>query len=160
MSLLFALALAAQITPVQPMPKRTGLPPPGTDEAAVMVPVNALFSAIAARDGAQVLSHVLPGGGVIAADEKPDGTHPYRRTAWGEWADGIKPGPERYRERLYDPAIEIDGDVAMVWGRYDFLIDGKVHHCGYDHFDLVRASGQWKIANITYSKRATGCEAP
>ena len=151
------LALLAQITPVQPLPKGTGLPPPGTEEAAVMVPVDALFSAIAARDGARVLPHVLPDGGVIAAGEKPDGTRAYRRTGWAEWAAGMKPGAERYQERLYDPAIEIDGDIAMVWGRYEFLIDGKLHHCGYDHFELVRDAGRWKIANISYSTRTTGC---
>ncbi len=157
MSLILALALAAQITSVQPMPKGTGLPPPATEEEAVMVPVNGLFAAIAARDGVQVLAHVLPDGGVIATDVKPDGTHAYRRTAWAQWAAAMKPGVERFQERLYDPAIEIDGDVAMVWGRYDFLVDGKLIHCGYDHFDLVRDTGQWKIANITYSKRTTGC---
>ena len=147
------LALLAQVTPVQPMPKGTGLPPPGTEEAGVMTPVNALFAAIAARDGAAVLPHVLADGGVIAAD----GTTTTRRS-WSAWAATITPGAEKYQERLYDPAIEIDGDVAMVWGRYDFLIDGKVAHCGYDHLDLVRDAGRWKIANLSYSRRTTGCE--
>ncbi|MFX8926085.1 hypothetical protein ABTN20_19705, partial [Acinetobacter baumannii] len=64
---------------------------------------------------------------------------------------------ERYEERLSDPAIEIDGGIAMVWGRCTFLIDGKVHHCGYDHFDLVRDGGTWAIQNLTWSSRTTGC---
>src|SRR3546814_10786446 len=36
------------------------------------------------------------------------------------------------------PAVEIDGDIAMVWAPYTFLLDGKPHHCGIDHFDLIR----------------------
>jgi hypothetical protein len=74
------------------------------------------------------------------------------------WAASITPGAERYEQRLYDPAVEIDGNVAMVWGRYDFRVDGKIAHCGYDHVDLVRDGGRWKIANLSYSMRTTGCE--
>ena len=50
--LIFALLL--QITPVQPMPKGTALPPPGTDEAQVMAPIQSLLSAIEANDAAAV----------------------------------------------------------------------------------------------------------
>ena len=45
----------------------------------------------------------------------------------------------------------------MVWSPYVFTIDGKVSHCGTDHFDMVREAGRWKIANLTWSKRTTGC---
>ena len=54
-------------------------------------------------------------------------------------------------------AVDIDGDIAMVWSPYVFTIDGKVAHCGTDHFDMVREDGRWKIANLTWSKRTTGC---
>ena len=57
-----------------------------------------------------------------------------------------------------DPIIAIDGDIAMVWGRYVFKIDGAVSHCGTDHFDLIRRDGVWKIAGITWNQRETGCE--
>ena len=57
--------------------------------------------------------------------------------------------PERFEEILSDPIIAIDGCIAMVWGRYVFKIDGVVSHCGFDHFDLIRRDGVWKIAGIT-----------
>lgn len=152
------LLLASQTTPVQPIVKGTGLPPPGTDEAAVMAPVNALLAALAARDSTAILVPLRPDGGAIVATEGPDGKSNVRRINWAEFAATVKPGPERLQETLYNPAIEIDGDIAMVWGRYDFRIDGKIHHCGYDHFDLVRENGRWAIANITWSSRTTGCE--
>ena len=28
-------------------------------------------------------------------------------------------------ERMWDPIVLIDGDIAMVWTRYDFFIDGE-----------------------------------
>ena len=152
------LALLAQITPVQPMPKGTGLPPPGTDEGAVMAPINALFAGLAARDSAAILAQLRTDGGATVASEKTDGTRSVRHMSWSEFAAGIKPGPEKYEERISNPAIEIDGDIAMVWAPYTFLVDGKASHCGFDHFDLVREGGAWKIQNITWSHRTTGCE--
>lgn len=156
---MLALALlAAQITTVQPLPKGTGLPPPGIEEGQVMVPVDALFAGLAARDAAAVAATLRSDATATVASEKSDGTHAVRHMSGADFAAGLKPGPERYRERLSDPAIERDGDVAYVWGRYDFFVDGKRQHCGYDHFDLVREGGSWKIQNITWSQRSTGCE--
>ena len=152
------LALLAQITPVQPMPKGTGLPPPGTDEGAVMAPINAMFAGLAARDSAAILAQLRSDGGATVASEKADGTRSVRHLSWADFAAGIKPGPEKYEERITNPAIEIDGDIAMVWAPYVFLVDGKAHHCGIDHFDLVREAGAWKILNVTWSQRTTGCE--
>ena len=97
-------------------------------------------------------------GNLIIAIEGEDGKRRIVRRPMTEFITGMKPGPERYEERLYDPAIEVDGDVAFVWGRYNFYIDGKLHHCGYDLFDMVREGGAWKIANISYSSRTKGCE--
>ena len=155
--ILSLLLTLAQVTPVQPMPHGTGLPPAGDaepDVANAMVPVNALLAAIAARDGAALLAQVRPDGSATAVTDRV-----VRRQGWAEFAAGIRPGPERYAERLTDPAVEVDGDIAMVWSPYVFTINGAVHHCGFDHFDLVREAGRWRVLNITWSQRATGCDA-
>jgi hypothetical protein len=160
MSLILAL-IAAQVssltTPVQPLPKGTGLPPPGTEEAQVLAPVTALLNGIAARDATAIGETLRPDATATIATEQGGAstiTHKTRE----ELLARFTPGPERYEERVRDPAIEIDGDIAMVWAPYTFLIDGKLHHCGYDHFDLVRDNGRWKIQNLTWSSRTTGCE--
>jgi hypothetical protein len=153
------LALLAQITPMQPMPKGTGLPPPASDEAAVMAPIDAMFAGLAARDAAAISAQLRSEGSATVANEKADGTRSIRHLTWPEFTAGIKPGPEKYEERLSMPAIEIDGDIAMVWAPYTFFVDGKAQHCGVDHFDLVRDAGGWKILNITWSQRTTGCGA-
>jgi len=153
------LLLLAQITPVQPIVHGTGLPPAVvSEETGVMVPINALFAALAARDPQAVLAQLRPDAGATVAEEK-DGTRTIRHMTAREFAAMVKPGPERYAERITDPAIEIDGDIAMVWAPYVFTIDGKPAHCGYDHFDLVRENGRWTIQNVTWSSRTTGCAA-
>jgi hypothetical protein len=159
MPLILSLLLAAQITPMQPMPKGTGLPLADVDTAAVMAPINRLFAGMAARDPQALLAQLRPEGGATVAIESADGARAVSHMGWAEFASHLKPGAERYEERLTDPAVEVDGDIAMVWSPYTFLIDGKVHHCGVDHFDLVREAGAWKILNVTWSQRTIGCGA-
>ena len=155
--MILPLLLALQITPVAPIVKGTALPPPSSEEAAVMAPITAIFAGLAARDAAAISAQLRPEGGATVAVEKPDGTRAVKHLTWAEFTAGIKPGPERYEERLSTPAIEIDGDIAMVWGEFTLSVDGKVATCGVDHFDLVRENGQWKVQNVTWSQRTTEC---
>ncbi len=124
-----------------------------------MTAINALFAGMAAKSAPAIGAALHADATMTAAAEEPDGSRAISHSTRDQFLARFTPGPERLEERLYDPAIEIDGDIAMVWGRYDFLIDGKIHHCGYDHFDLVREGGQWKILNVTWSQRTTGCAA-
>jgi hypothetical protein len=150
------LALAAQAASDK-LPRAQALPPP-TDEQLVLAPVNRLLSAIASGDKQALLAEVRPEGGATAAFDLP-GRHKIGRESWAEFSTSIGGGPNVISERLIDPAVEIDDDIAMVWGTYVFTLNGKVQHCGVDHFDLVRENGQWKILNATWSERITGCPA-
>ncbi len=61
------------------------------------------------------------------------------------------------RETMYAPKVEVDGDWAMVWGRYVFWVSGNVSHCGIDQFNLVRTEAGWKIANGASTIDPGGC---
>lgn len=158
-----AIALAIVSVPAvaqsDKLPRSAALPPPGTEEAQVMTPVAALFAGIAARDAAAIAATMRDDAAATIASEAADGGRKVARMTKPQLLARFAPSPERFEERLTDPAIEIDGDIAMVWSPYVFLTDGKVHHCGVDHFDLVRENGRWLIANITWSSRTTGCAA-
>lgn len=157
--MILALLLALQSTTSDKLPPANPLPYADADAANVMAPIDAMFRGLAARDGAAILAQVRPEGSATVVADKADGTRAVRRQSWADFAAGAKPGPERYEERLTDPAIEVDGDIAMVWSPYVFTIDGKVHHCGTDHFDLVREGGRWRVLNVTWTQRTTGCPA-
>jgi len=147
-----ALALSLQAAPA-------GVVDPASPEgAAVMAPVNAVFAALAARDGQAILSHVDPEGRITVVVERSDGQRRIGTPTWAEFAAGLAPGPERFEEVMPNPTVAIDGDIAIVWGRYAFKIDGQTSHCGVDHFDLIRRNDEWTIVNLTWSQRATGCE--
>lgn len=152
-------ALALQVTPVQPLPKGDALPPPGAEEAAVLAPINRMFAGLAAKDGAAIMAELTPDASGYAVVENPDGTKRGSRVEFAKFAAGVAGAPGRLEERLITPAIEIDGDIAMVWSPYVFVRDGKLSHCGIDHFSLVRTDGRWRIAHLQWTQRTTDCPA-
>ena len=150
--MLLALAAAAPDTKLAPGPS---LPPPAAQEQAVLAPINQLFAAFAAGDSAGVLRVVYPDGRVTAVGTLRSGNG-LRQQSWTDFAAALKRG-EGFQESISDPAIEVDGDIAMVWAPFVVRVDNKVSNCGFDHFDLVRESGAWKVMNISFSSRTTGC---
>ena len=160
---MLALLLSlAQITPVQPMPRGTGLPLQADGQAetqAVLAIVQRLLGALERSDRATLLAVTRPEGGATAAMQRPDGTRRVRRVSWAEFAAGLTAEGAHWSEAISDPAIEVDGDVAMIWAPYTVRKNGAVVHCGFDHFDLVREGGEWRVLNVTWSQRTTGCDA-
>jgi hypothetical protein len=120
-----------------------------SDEQAVLAPVKAMFDGMAKRDAAAIKEPLLPGGTmVLMRDGKPV------QMTLEAFADRVgKPGTTQIEERIHDPLIRIDNDLAVVWAPFEFLIDSKVDHCGTDLFNLVRKDGKWLIASVADTGR-------
>jgi hypothetical protein len=114
------------------------------EEEAVLAPIRAMFDGMSKRDAAAIQRPLLPGGSmVLMRDGKPS------QMTFVAFSERVgKPGKTQIEERIHDPLIRIDGDLAMVWAPFDFLADGKIDHCGTDLFNLVRKDGTWLIASI------------
>jgi len=119
------------------------------EEQAVLVPIKAMFDGMAKRDAAAIKGPTLPGGTmVLMRDGKPT------QMTFEAFADRVgRPGTTRIEERIHDPLVRIDNDLAMVWAPFDFLVDGKIDHCGTDLFNLVRKDGKWLIASVADTGR-------
>ena len=119
------------------------------EEQAVLAPIQAMFDAMANRDAAALKLPLLPGGTmVLMRDGKPV------QMTLDAFADRVaRPGTTHNVERIHDPLIRIDNDLAVVWAPFEFLIDGKVDHCGTDLFNLVRSDGKWLIASVADTGR-------
>jgi putative lumazine-binding protein len=119
------------------------------EEQAVMAPITAMFDGMAKRDAAAIKKPLLPGGGmVLMRDGKPT------QMTFDAFADAVgKPGKAQIEERIHDPLVRIDNDLAVVWAPFEFLVDGKVDHCGTDLFNLVRTDGKWFIASVADTGR-------
>ena len=72
--------------------------------------------------------------------------------------DSLPKTKGKYKEIITDPEFLIHRNIAVVWARYKFYIDGKFSHCGVDSFSLIRDKGKWKIASIIYTVEKKGCK--
>jgi len=155
MMLALLLALAQPTTSTR-MPPVQALPPPTGDEQAVLNSVNALLGAFNTGNSAEILRWVYPDGRVTGVGTLPNRSG-LRSESWTQFTQ--RSGTAAFQETISDPAVEIDGDAAMVWAPFVVRMGGKVYNCGLDHFDLVRENGAWKVMNLTFSSRIAGCPA-
>ncbi|MGC1293985.1 MAG: nuclear transport factor 2 family protein [Alloacidobacterium sp.] len=114
------------------------------EEQAVLAPIHAMFDGMSKRDAAAIKAPTLPGGTmVLMRDGKPT------QMTFEAFAERVgKPGTTQIEERIHNPLVRIDNDLAVVWAPFDFLVEGKVDHCGTDLFNLVRVDGRWMIASV------------
>jgi len=114
------------------------------EEDAVLAPIHAMFDGMSRRDPAAIKAATLSGGTmVLMRNGKPT------QMTFEAFADIVaKPGKSQIEERIHDPVIRIDNDLAVVWAPFEFLADGKVDHCGTDLFNMVRVEGKWIIASV------------
>jgi len=119
------------------------------EEQAVLAPVTALFDGMAKRDAEAIKKPLLAGGTmVLMRDGKPT------QITFDAFADMVaKPGTTHIEERIHDPLVRIDHDLAVVCAPFEFLVDGKVDHCGTDLFNLVQMDGKWLIASVADTGR-------
>lgn len=119
------------------------------EQQAVLAPVMALFDGMAKRDAEAIKKPLLSGGTmVLMRDGKPT------KLTFEDFAERVgKPGTTHVEERIHHPLVRIDHDLAVVWAPFEFLVDGKVDHCGTDLFNIVRTDGKWLIASVADTGR-------
>src|ERR1700733_15673001 len=116
-----------------------------TEEQAVLAPVQAMFDGMAKRNAAAIKESLLHDGTMVVMR---NGT--LTQMTFEAFANRVETsGKTHIEERIHDPLVRIDNDVAMVWAPFVFLIDGKVDHCGTDLFNIIRKDGKWLIASLT-----------
>jgi len=146
-----AVATASVAFLISSLHVATAKPPTGdsAEQQAVMAPITQMFDGMENRDAAMIKKPLLSGGTmVLMRDGKPV------QMTFENFADRVgKPGTTHIQERIHDPLVRIDHDLAVVWAPFEFLVDGKVDHCGTDLFNLVHTDGKWVIASIADTGR-------
>jgi hypothetical protein len=119
------------------------------EEKSVLASFQALLDGLGKRDKAAMMAQVLPGGSaVLMRNGKP------AQMTLEMLTDRLsQPGTEAREERIHDAIVHVDGDVATVWAPFEFLVDGKIDHCGRDIANLIRVDGRWIIAAIADNGR-------
>ena len=137
----------------------SGIMPDPRAEAEVLAVVNRLWEAMRTNDSsmaravfdstAQMVSIIDRNGARSVRWSRPDGFVRAIGTARTPWI-----------ERMVGPEVRIDGNLASVWTWYDFTVDGRTTHCGYDSIELARLTEGWKIIYIADTRQQTGCQEP
>ncbi|MBW3571653.1 MAG: DUF1311 domain-containing protein [Gemmatimonadetes bacterium] len=128
-------------------------PEDGGDRSAILTATRELFRAMQDKDTAALRTLLHPRAQVVAIAAGGVTV----RTA-DEWIVGLTRIPDVLIERMWDPQVQVDGDLATLWAPYDFHLGERFSHCGIDAFQFVREGGAWKMISVTFTRRTTGCE--
>ena len=148
-----AVATAAAVFLISSLHATTNQAPAGSvdsaERQAVLAPITQMFDGMEKHDAEMIKKPLLSGGiMVLMRDGKPT------QMTFEDFANRVgKPGTKHIQERIHDPLVRIDHDLAVVWAPFEFLVDGKVDHCGTDLFNLVRTDEKWVIARIADTGR-------
>lgn len=124
-------------------------------EEAVLMPLQKVLEGIAKHDRDEVQRQLLPGGSAtLMRDGKPV------QLSFDAFVERIPESTEQLEERIHDPQIRIDDNIAIIWAPYEFFIHGVIDHRGTDVVYLIREDGQWLIAAIGDNSRKVGRNRP
>ena len=127
------------------------------DKAAVLGVVNQLFAEMAAANPAGIIALNMPEAELAAVIKGKDGKKQIESINREQFSKFFTDKTAVIEELIYALKVEVDGDWAMVWGRYIFFVSNKISHCGIDQFNLVRTADGWKIANGASTIDPTVC---
>jgi hypothetical protein len=123
------------------------------DAVAVLDTVQEFMDCISNGNKAAMLALVLPGGGATLS--RPPKTLHMNLTAVVERIpfDG---SIGQLEERVHDPQVMVDHDIAMVWASYEFFIQGTIHHVGTNIISLLKRDERWLISGVADTSREPG----
>ena len=127
-----------------------------TPEAAV----RGLFDAMRSADSAAARRYLHPEARLQRPVEE-DGEPALSVSGTGGWLGSIGGAePGQLDEEIWDLEVRRDGRLATAWMQYAFYLEGELHHCGVNAFQLVRLERGWVAFSIADTSREEGCEGP
>ena len=151
--------VAANQAPQPAIRAASGIAPDPAAEAEVLAVVNRLWEAMRTNDSSMARS-VFDSTAQMARIVDRNGTRFVQWSRVDNFVRAIGTARTPWIERMVGPEVRIDGNLASVWTWYDFTVEGRLSHCGYDSIELARMLDGWKIIYIADTQQRTGCEQP
>lgn len=109
-----------------------------------------LFAAMRAKSFEDIRATFTPDGQFVAIDKPRDGkgiskTRVFTAESFAKNIAEAKSA--EFIEKMPNKDVRLNGDLAIVSGRYTFFVGEKFSHCGTNTFSLVRTEAGWRIAN-------------
>jgi len=135
------------------------LPAQGPGEREVLAVVQRLLDGMRAADTATVRSVFHPDARLVTTGVR-DGEVRVGIVALDSFIQAVGGATEVWDERIHEPEVRIEDNLAFVWAAYTFYAGGRLSHCGIDAFQLVRTVEGWRIISIADTRRIDACTAP
>ncbi len=131
-----------------------------TDDArAAVVVVEKMFDALARGDTAGMRATFVPEGRIVQTGTR-EGKPFYRVNSIDDFLRSIGSAAGRkLEEKIFEVESRVEDNLAVVWSRYDFFVDGTKSHCGVDSYQLVRVGAEWKLLHIVDTQQRP-CPTP
>jgi hypothetical protein len=131
------------------------------DREAILAVMDKAFAAVRSNTADDWRAIQLAEGTTLSfrpgPEERPEDLE-MRISSNEDFIADLKPDGHEYVEQWTgEPTILIRGPIAVIWGEYEFWIDGEFSHCGVDSADLVKVSGEWKVANFMWTVEKEDC---
>ena len=121
-----------------------------SDKDAVISVVKKVFEGMKTRDTALMRAQMDPAARLIGVDPAK-GVQVIDPSLW---IGGVGKGKgDAWDERIFDPEVRIDEDLATVWTYYEFWRGSALSHCGYDAFVLSKVGGAWKVVQVADTRK-------
>ena len=149
------LALAVGLGMAQPRLAAAQTPASASPDQ-VMAVVRRLFDGMREADSIKARS-VFAEGARFASVVDRNGTQAIQYSTVDGFVASIGRSGGRLDERIYDPQVHVDDNIAVVWVPYTLYVSGRIQHCGVDLIDFLRINGEWKITQLADTRRTAGC---
>ena len=124
------------------------------EQDAAYAVVKTLFDGMRARDTAAMRAAFVPNAvmqSITPTGVKSDGIEGWLRSIGGAAAGTV------IDERLANPVVQVDGNLASIWVDYWLFVGERFSHCGVDAVLLAKQDGAWKIFSVVDTRRREGC---
>ena len=127
-------------------------------EAQVRARIEAMFNAMYARDTTALRACFVPAASLYTYSYDSKGHPRSKGESITDFIRGVALiGEANMEERLMSWQILIDEGMASVWTPYEFYFENKFSHCGIDSWEMIRVHGEWKISQLTDTRRKDNC---
>ncbi|HKI77328.1 MAG TPA: nuclear transport factor 2 family protein [Ignavibacteriaceae bacterium] len=128
------------------------------DSTKIMQVINRLFDGMRLGNENLVLS-VFDSSAVLMSVGKSLGKINVHSDYYKAFAKAVgTPHLQAWDERIKNPVIHVDGDLATVWAEYSFYLGDMLNHCGIDSFQLIKRNLGWKILVIIDTRKKEDCD--
>ncbi|HEX2189360.1 MAG TPA: serine hydrolase [Longimicrobiaceae bacterium] len=108
--------------------------------------VERFFESMQRRDTAAMRALFIPGARLASTRRRDGGPH-IRLLELDDLLRMAAATPEPYAERMPVMEARMEGDMATVWGPYDFHVGARLTNCGFNSFELFRTPEGWRIVH-------------